>query len=131
MTNPICPYCGKESELVTGRVIYPHRSDLYHLWFYRCAPCDAYEGCHPGSKRPLGRLANRELRQARMAAHRAFDPIWKSKEMNRSQAYAWLASRLGIEIEDCHIGMFDVSKCEQVVVVCNLKGTNEFSKQGR
>jgi hypothetical protein len=75
--NPKCPYCGKWSEKVSGKVIYSHRPDLYAKVFYRCAPCDAYVGCHPHSERPLGRLADAELRSMKSAAHAAFDPIWR------------------------------------------------------
>ena len=121
MKNPICPYCDTESELVTGREIYPHRTDLYRLSFYRCAKCGAYEGCHPGTTTPLGRLANAELRKARMEAHAAFDPLWKSGKMNRRQAYAWLAGRLGIDFEDCHMGMFDVAMCKSVTHLCQSR----------
>jgi hypothetical protein len=113
----MCPYCGAESKKVTGRAIYPHRPDLYRKTFYQCAPCDAYVGCHPGTVKALGRLANAELRKAKSAAHRAFDDIWRNKHMSRSQAYSWLAASLGIEKKDCHIGMFDVDMCMHVVAV--------------
>jgi hypothetical protein len=112
---PVCPYCGKLSQLVGGDRIYPHRKDLYSKKFYLCDPCNAYVGCHQGTQKPLGRLANKELRNAKMQAHRAFDPIWKSGQLSRSQAYAWLADRLGIPGDECHIGMFDVETCLEVV----------------
>ena len=115
----ICPYCGKPAKLVTGKEIYSHRLDLYSLKFWQCAPCDAYVGCHRShhGTTPLGRLANAELRAAKSAAHRAFDPIWKYRYMNRSNAYSWLANKLSIPAKDCHIGMFDVADCEKVVKV--------------
>jgi len=116
--TPDCPYCGERSELVDGTVIYPHRPDLGSKNFYRCAPCNAYVGCHPGTITPLGRLANAELRKAKMNAHAAFDPLWRQGYMCRRQAYEWLAQELGIDSEDCHIGMFDVATCKQVVDVC-------------
>lgn len=73
-----CPYCRQPAKLVTGAAMYPHRPDLIHKWFYRCFPCDAHVGCHPGTRNPLGRLANFELRTAKIAAHAAFDPIWRN-----------------------------------------------------
>lgn len=114
----ICPYCGKEAQLVNGDTIYPHRPDLAHLRFYVCQPCDARVGCHPGTARPLGRLANAELRQAKMEAHAAFDPLWRSGLMKRRDAYGWLAERLGIERDQCHIGYMDVVECRRVVEAC-------------
>ena len=131
VTAPICMYCSSRSELVTGRDIYPHRPDLYTLKFYACKPCDSYVGCHKGTIIPLGRLANAELRRAKKEAHAAFDPIWKDrfeqksqidpsykKAMARSGRYKRLAELLGIEMKECHIGMFDVDMCRRVVQLC-------------
>ncbi len=115
---PRCPYCGNGARLVTGTVIYPHRPDLAPKNFYLCAACDAYCGCHPNTTTPLGRLANAQLRAAKQRAHSAFDPVWKSGDMRRSAAYAWLAEQLAIPARECHIGMFDVDQCAAVIDAC-------------
>lgn len=118
--TPICNYCGNFSKKVTGKDIYPHRKDLYKKIIYSCSNCNAYVGCHGDSDKPLGRLANPELRKAKSAAHRAFDPLWKEKHMKRKEAYKWLAEVLGINGKDCHIGMFDVETCKKVIRQSNL-----------
>lgn len=111
---PICPYCGKKAKCQDSSVIYGR--SYGPAWICPDFPrCDAYVGCHPGTKAPLGRLANKELREAKKNAHSAFDPLWRSKKMTRSEAYKWLAEALGIEQAKCHIGMFDVEQCEKVV----------------
>ena len=117
-----CPYCHREAKLVTGADIYPHRPDLVRKVFWQCAPCNAYVGCHPKHQQfsptgitPLGRLANAELRREKRRAHEAFDPLWRSNEMNRQDAYHWLASQLGMSAANCHIGMLDVDGCRAVV----------------
>lgn len=117
-TEPVCPYCGHASRRVNGKIFYPHRPDLHDTWFYQCAPCAAYVGCHPGTERPLGRLANAELRRAKSAAHAAFDPLWQRRPTHRRDAYAGLAEQLGIAVKDCHIGEFDLELCRRVVAVC-------------
>lgn len=100
-----CPYCGRRAAMA------------HTQWGYRyeCRPCDARVGCHPGTNKPLGTLANAPLRRARMAAHAAFDPLWKSHGVNRHEAYSELASRLGIHTRECHIGHFDETRCADVV----------------
>lgn len=118
MPELLCPYCGKPAQLVGGNIIYPHREDLYEKKFWNCAPCQAYVGCHPGTETPLGRLANAELRRAKMAAHAAFDPLWKEGGMSRKEAYAWLSQALNIPPDDCHMGMFDVNTCQRVIEAC-------------
>lgn len=114
----LCSYCERPAHLVTGAELYPHRPDLALRYFYRCEQCDAQVGCHPGSTRPLGSLANVALRKARMAAHAEFDALWKSGSLKRSHAYAWLASELGLHVNDTHIGSFDESTCRKVVEAC-------------
>ena len=114
-----CPYCGQQAEKVYGGSIYPHRTDLFHKVFYRCRPCAAHVGCHPDTDKPLGRLANAELRREKNLAHAVFDPLWRGKGRGaRTGAYKWLAKQLGIPREECHIGMFDVEQCRRVVEVC-------------
>lgn len=122
-----CSYCDRPARLVMGREIYRHLHHLRLQWFWLCEPCDAYVGCHRkgcgqgyGTK-PLGRLANAQLRRAKMAAHDAFDPLWKSGRMARGDAYAWLAGQLGISVENCHIGMFDVDGCNAVVAAVEAR----------
>lgn len=114
---PICPYCQRASLLVTGRAIYPRarNPELTGKHFYQCQPCDAYVGCHQGTTQPLGSLANAALREARKAAHAAFDPLWKSTRMTRKDAYKWLSEQLGIHRTDTHIGLFDEETCRRVV----------------
>lgn len=114
-----CPYCNKKARLVSGKVIYPHRPDLKQLMFWYCEEDNAYVGCHGRTNKPLGRLANKELREWKIKAHSAFDPKWKYNGMYRKQAYQWLAVRLEIPYRDCHIGMFDVEMCKKVVEACN------------
>lgn len=115
----VCPYCGGVAGRVDGDVIYPHRLDLKAKQFYLCVKCDAYVGCHPGTTIPLGRLANAELRAAKIAAHTTFDRLWRRGPMSRKEAYAWLAGKLDIPVQYCHIGHFDVTDCRRVVDVCD------------
>lgn len=122
-----CDYCGLTAQKVKGNKIYPHRRDLFSKTFFACFGCDAWVGCHVGSEKPMGRLANRSLRQWKMAAHAIFDPLWDSDHatMNRSRAYQWLADQMMIEKKRCHIGYFDVQQCKQVVEICKNRGINE------
>ena len=119
-----CPYCHSAAKLVDGRAIYPHRPDLSSKKFWQCKPCGAYVGCHaPGSgqgdgTKPLGRLANAELRNAKKDAHYAFDRLWldaPNRRRARGAAYAWLAEAMGLTADECHIGEMDVQQCRRVV----------------
>ncbi len=114
LTIPTCIECGSRAEIVGGSRIYPHRPDLYQKKFWLCG-CGAYVGCHPGTREPLGSPAGPETRRARSAAHAAFDPLWRSGQMRRKAAYAWLSQALGVERNDCHIGMMDQDTAKRVV----------------
>jgi ribosomal protein L37AE/L43A len=126
---PVCPYCGSDAVFHKSSAKFYRGRDYGSLW--ACEPCQAWVGVHGQSKNPLGRLANAELRKLKMAAHSAFDPLWKKggtdqfrgphkgPRMRRSDAYGWLAQQLGIAKHDCHIGLFDESMCKRVIEVCN------------
>lgn len=119
-----CPYCAAEVRL------HPSSAGLYRgidygpVWL--CSGCGAYVNCHRGTTQPLGRVADKELRAAKMYAHAAFDPLWKrkmrrdgcSKKQARNAGYQWLADQLGIEMKHCHIGLFDTEMCRRVIDVC-------------
>lgn len=107
-----CPACGAGAELVPSAEIYGR---TYGGPRWRCANgCDAHVGCHPDTEAPLGTLATPAIREARQQAHRLLDRLWHSAGARR-RVYAALADHLGVELEDCHIGMFDVEQCQQVV----------------
>lgn len=138
-----CPYCeelavllGDSSRIYGGRNFGP-------IWI--CEPCGAWVGTHKGTTRPLGRLANLELRRAKMGVHSVFDHLWRDvlsaypdadhptgrmKHVARARAYAWLAEQLGIQKEECHVGMFDLARCKRAVeVIERLKPTPGIVRQ--
>lgn len=132
-----CPYCGNAAKFVSGEVIYPHRGDLAAKQFWHCEPCDSYVGCAQNTARPLGRLANASLRKAKIAAHAAFDPIWRrapeyKRPKARRDAYKWLVAGMGLRPADTHIGMFDEAQCARVVELCAVRSTaamlHEFTR---
>ena len=109
-----CPYCEGEVSLKDSAVIYNGTSygDVYICENF--PECDSYVGVHKGTDKPKGTLANKQLRTWRKLAHAEFDTLWQSNKISRSAAYSWLANRLGINKEECHIGMFDKNQCQDV-----------------
>ena len=118
MTDPICPYCGNLAILTTGKETHPTSPYLHPIRFWSCLPCDAHVGCLIGTTHPLGRLANAELRNAKILAHMAFNRIWHSGEMSKTEAWAWLAKAMGITLEECDMHLFDLVRCQRVVTAC-------------
>lgn len=127
--NPRCPYCGRESLFKNAGEVYgakwSHVGNLYVCAGY--PKCDSYVGCHKGTDKPLGRMANKELRQSKSKAHQMFDALWRkkmattglSKKVCRGLAYAWLSKQTGIDPDRCHIGMMDVDQCRKVAAACS------------
>jgi len=116
-----CPYCGKQAELKTGEEVYPKRPDLFEKYFYECSACDARCGCHPNTTKPLGTLANEELRKMRGYTHTHFDKLWQAGLMSRSNAYTWLAFELNIPFKFAHIGSMDKDLCRKTIGLCKNK----------
>ncbi len=115
MRKVYCDYCGRETEYVDSKVIYGKSYGKIYL----CRNCMAYVGVHKGTDKPLGRLANAELRNWKKAAHAVFDPLWKYGRFrgHRNAAYAWLAQKMGLPVEKTHIGMFDVGQCRKAIEI--------------
>lgn len=114
-----CPHCGAPAIIRPASEIYndPGRTDeLYVCSNYPA--CKSYVRMHPGTRVPLGTLANGELRNLRIRAHRKFDQVWQSGIMDRNNAYRWMADSLGIPLSDAHIGMFGEYRCKELIAKC-------------
>jgi hypothetical protein len=138
-----CPYCNSDIIYVDSIKIY-RRS---HGMIYLCSDyplCMSWVGVHPGTHYPLGRLANKELRKLKKIVHSWFDPIWKYllksniinpntnelfwKHEARNDTYKWLAFKMNIKIDDCHIGMFDIEQCKQAIEIIKSFYTLKLKK---
>jgi hypothetical protein len=118
----ICQYCNKEAIWVENKEVYGHNyGKSYMIWL--CKGCDAYVGCHNNTQKPLGMLANKELRLARKTAKDLFIKQkigdWHAVKNNvKNEAYKWLAEQLGLEKKYTHFGMFDLKTCNKVIELC-------------
>ena len=114
-TELTCPYCGAKARLTTRREINSFPEDAA---IYLCGDfprCDAYVGCHKGTTKPLGSMADGHLRVMRRKAHAALDWAWKSKKMSRSEAYRKLGEHLELKPKRTHIGMFNLEQCQATI----------------
>lgn len=124
----ICRYCGGPIRLVSAEKIYggaTHRLGLDGESLYLCQNCNARVGCHRGTTRPMGNVANEVLRLKRMETHSVFDAFWRSQGMTRTQAYRWLAEGLHLSEKRAHIGSFEMDDCELVIDLCNSNRKKE------
>lgn len=121
----ICNLCG-------GKVIFTSNILVYGKNYgsgkcYYCTNCHAYVGTHvPRPNEALGILSNKEMRNWKMKCHHRFDSFWKrfssSKKRHsaRNRAYKRLAEELGIPVEECHFGWFDLDMLKKAYqVLCN------------
>lgn len=127
-----CPYCHSDVELVTGAEVYPEKPELADRHIWRCMCCDASVGCHrqgarvigPGGVElfsdgtlPMGSLANKDLRLARIETHRLFDAMWQPPAcMTRVEAYGWMARLLNIPHEAAHVASLSYDECVKVML---------------
>lgn len=116
---PLCLHCNTPARLTDGEEIYPHRRDLWQKPFWKCDPCNAHCGCHPGTYRSLGRPANQETRTARSMLHdRALDPLWRplptgQRGKRRRQIYRYLGEAMDLPPDQVHTGMWTIEQCRQ------------------
>lgn len=108
----ICPYCKKEANYGPNEEWYNGKRYGKSYMCYYCKPCDAYVGTHNNTTKPLGTMANRELRQMRMKVHNKIDPLWKEKGWKRGEVYFEISSRLGYTY---HTGESDIETCKKIL----------------
>lgn len=114
-----CPYCGANTVIRPASEIYqdPRRTDeLYVCSNY--PRCNSYVSMYPGTKKPMGPLANGDLRNLRIRAHRKFDQIWQTRIMSRDQAYRWMADYFCLPLREAHIGNFNEYRCKELINKC-------------
>lgn len=122
-----CPYCGAHATLHPSSYVYGE-SSKHTGYLYVCdryPKCDSYVGAHKESKLPMGTLANGNLRNKRIQAHRAFDRMWKSGLMTKWQAYKWMQGKLALNEEQAHIAKFSEYMCDTLILECNKVYENQ------
>ncbi len=112
-----CPFCNSRVSLIDSAKIF----GCNYRFIYLCdsySNCDARVGCHPGSIKPLGTLADKQLRRWRSLVHRKFDPLWQSGVFSSRQiAYKWLSKAMKLPLERTHVAMFDIRQCQKAIAL--------------
>lgn len=128
-------YCCKcadkiEARLTSGAEIYPHRSDLHELPFWRCDACGNYVGCHYKTNeptKPLGNIPYPELRKARQHIHKLIDPVWQNGKMKRKALYKAMSDKLGFGFHTSQLRDIDEARRAWVAakeIIKSLGGTS-------
>lgn len=116
----ICPYCGAHAVLRDARFVYGEGALVEKLYVCSNYPaCDSYVGVFHDSDIPKGTLANSELRNKRIRAHKSFDAIWKAGIMTRGQTYQWMQHKFSLTKKQAHIGYFSDYMCEELIYACD------------
>lgn len=111
----ICNICG-------GHVVFTSNATIYGKEYgsgkcYLCQSCGAYTGTHrPRPREALGLLADEPMRKGKVACHELFDSMWKGKkkaQKKRKDLYSWLADAMGVPVEECHFGYFNINQLRQ------------------
>jgi hypothetical protein len=105
--------CDIEARLTNGKEIYPHRTDLYSLPFWKCDECGGYVGCHHKTKnrtRPLGCISTKELRNARRQIHKILDPLWKTGGHKRKALYVKISESIGWSFHTSELKTLDQAR---------------------
>lgn len=119
-----------EARLTNGAEIYPHRSDLHALPFWKCDVCRNHVGCHHKTKdrtRPLGNIPTKEISDARKHIHKILDPIWQNhpeKFRARAWIYRWLSDKMGKQYHTAEIASIEEAR-EIYALVASIKNVED------
>lgn len=115
-----CPYCGAQAFLRPSSAVYGTNARPGE-YLYVCSKypaCDSYVGTHRKSLFPMGSLANGNLRNKRIQAHKVFDRLWQNGIMEKWQTYQWMQAKFGLNREQAHIAKFSEYSCDQLISEC-------------
>lgn len=122
MADIICNICGSTNvNLVSNSYIYGKEYGKYP-YVYLCSNCKAYVGVHPNNK-PLGILADDEMRTLRKQCHDLFDKKWNTKK-ERTEQYNVLGSKLGLEKGKCHFSWMNKNELRNAIKELNNGSDN-------
>ena len=102
-----CPKCGSPMTHRNGR-------------FGGFIGCSAYPECDI-ILNAFG-YSDQETRDARKAAHAAFDALWHGNPRKRGYCYKMLAEHMKLMQKDCHIQGFSVEQCRLVIEWAKKEG---------
>ena len=119
-----CNICGGDVVFTSNSVVYGKEYGSGKC--YLCQSCGAYTGTHrPRPKEALGLLADEKMRKGKVMCHELFDARWKGKlkaQKKRRDLYSWLANQMGLSVEDCHFGHFDIHQLRQAYrILCSVR----------
>jgi len=114
-----CNICGGHVVFISNAAIYGKEYGSGKC--YLCQSCGAYTGTHkPRPREALGLLADEPMRKGKVLCHDLFDAMWQGKRKarkKRKDLYAWLADRMGIPVEECHFGYFDIHQLRRAYLM--------------
>lgn len=105
-----CPDCGAPLVLKEGK-----HGKFYGCSRFRWTGCGGSHSAHQSTGKPMGVPAKQEVKEARKAAHRAFDELWTTGRMSRKQAYAWMQKVMQMTKREAHIARFDLAQCARLI----------------
>lgn len=128
VSPPVCPYCQSCAVLCDASAVYgPKYQGKFNLWVCADYPeCDSYVGVHKDQvePKPLGTMANTELRTLRKRVHAIFDPLWKpgpnqrfKGRKARVEAYWWLSDSMGITGRQFHTAEANEDECRRALAI--------------
>lgn len=129
---PTCPYCGEQAVLTDADRV--GKRSLVVVW--GCQPCNAWVAVRKQDTRyrPLGTLANPELRSARATVRDVANILWRSYDKSRillprsERRRAWFSDLLGLPRAQCNIETFDLHECQRALRA--LRALASDSKSG-
>ncbi len=105
-----CPDCGGALVLKDGK-----HGKFYGCSRFRWTGCGGSHSAHQSTGKPMGVPAKQDVKEARKAAHRAFDELWTTGRMSRKKAYEWMQKVMQLTKRETHIAKFDLAQCEKLI----------------
>lgn len=87
-----------KARLTTGAEVYPNRTELVAIPFWRCDGCNNFINCYPKSQtnaKPLKAIPTAQMRQLRRRVQLAIDLLCKTGKYTRQEVFDLISAQLG------------------------------------
>lgn len=126
LREPVVCSCGGPGVLVSNAVVYGRIYGNGLVWVCSRRPdCQNRVGAHPDGT-PYGTLCDDETRKLRRLVHTQFDPLWQSAKhpkSARNRVYAWLARKMELTDDECHVGKFSKEQCLRALEILEVRSS--------
>lgn len=124
-----CDFCDSPVNLRENKEVYGKNFGQWP-WIYLCSNdnCKAFISCIKGTYKPVGTLANHELRELRKQISLWLRQLVEEGPFTEIGAKDWCAAWIGVKLDEFKIAKLSVKQCQTIIYRCVMFDNWDLNK---